>query len=146
YELVKYHNIAGSIVAGTNSPSAASGGNLSVVSSSAPGSSTTTPKATQGSSSCNSVIAPDASKETQSIEHAVNGKPPQKQDIAIVGMAGRYPKARNLGELWENLAQGRDCIRDIPADRYERRLQHGSSERYRGGFIDDVDKFDSLFF
>ena len=146
YELVKYHNIAGSIVAGTNSPSAASGSNLSAVSSSAPGSSTTTPKVTQSSSSGNSVIAPDASKETQSIEHAVNGKPPQKQDIAIVGMAGRYPKARNLGELWENLAQGRDCIGDIPADRYERRLQHGSSERYRGGFIDDVDKFDSLFF
>ncbi|HET9165773.1 MAG TPA: beta-ketoacyl synthase N-terminal-like domain-containing protein, partial [Candidatus Angelobacter sp.] len=146
YELIKYHNIVGSIVAGTDSPSAASGSNLSTVSSPAPGSSTATPKVTQSSSSGNLVIAPDASKETQSIEHAVNGKPPQKQDIAIVGMAGRYPKARNLGELWENLAQGRDCIGDLPADRYERRLQHGSSERYRGGFIDDVDKFDSLFF
>ena len=101
---------------------------------------------TQSSPSGNSVIAPDASKETQSIKHVENWRAPQKQDIAIVGMAGRYPKARNLGELWENLAQGRDCISDIPADRYERRLQHGSTERYRSGFIDDVDKFDSLFF
>ncbi len=144
YELIKYHNIAGSIVAGTGSPSAASGSNLATVSSS-PRSSTITPNVAQ-SSSCNSVTAPDASKVTQSSEHAVNGRPPQKQDIAIVGMAGRYPKARNVGELWENLAQGRDCIGDIPADRYEQRLQHGSTERYRGGFIDDVDKFDSLFF
>ncbi|HEU4888744.1 MAG TPA: SDR family NAD(P)-dependent oxidoreductase, partial [Thermoanaerobaculia bacterium] len=68
------------------------------------------------------------------------------QDIAIVGMAGRYPKAKNLGELWQNLAQGRDCIEEIPAERYERRRRYGSSRKYRGGFIDDVDKFDSLFF
>jgi polyketide synthase PksN len=146
YELVKYHNIAGSIVEGTDSPSVTSVSNLSTVSSSAPGSSTTTPKLTQSSSSGEWMIGPDASKETQSSEHAVNWRAPQKQEIAIVGIAGRYPKARNLGELWENLAQGRDCIDDIPTDRYERRLQHGSTERYRGGFIDDVDKFDSLFF
>src|SRR5260370_39618175 len=61
-------------------------------------------------------------------------------------MAGRYPKGENLRELWENGAHGRDCIEDILEDRYEWRLQHASIERYRGGFIDDVDKFDSLFF
>lgn len=146
YKLIKYHNVAGSIVAGTDSPSAASGSNLSTASSSAPGSSTAPPNLRQSSSSRESVMVTDASKETRSSEHAVNRRAPQKQEIAIVGMAGRYPNARNLGELWENLAQGRDCISDIPADRYERRLQHGSFERYRGGFIDDVDKFDSLFF
>lgn len=68
------------------------------------------------------------------------------QDIAIVGMSGRYPKAKNPGELWQNLAAGRDCIEDLPAERHEQRRQHGNAERYRGGFIDDVDKFDSLFF
>jgi polyketide synthase PksN len=73
-------------------------------------------------------------------------RPRRTQDIAIVGMAGRYPKAKNLRELWDNLARGRDCIEQMPADRYERRLQHGSTARYRAGFIDDIDKFDSLFF
>jgi len=68
------------------------------------------------------------------------------RDIAIVGMAGRYPKARNPRELWINLAAGRDCVEEISPDRYERRLQHGPAQKYRGGFIDDVDKFDSLFF
>ena len=80
------------------------------------------------------------------VEEAIPARPRRTQDIAIVGMAGRYPKAKNSRELWENLAAGRDCIEDLPADRYERRLQHGSSKKYRGGFIDDVDKFDSLFF
>ncbi len=72
--------------------------------------------------------------------------PRRTQDVAIVGMAGRYPKAKNVRELWANLVAGRDCIEDIPAERYERRLRHERIEKYRGGFIDDVDKFDSLFF
>ena len=67
-------------------------------------------------------------------------------DIAVVGMAGRYPKARNVDELWRNLQAGRDCIEDLPLARYEQRLRYGPAARYRGGFIDDVDKFDSLFF
>ncbi|HEX9984336.1 MAG TPA: SDR family NAD(P)-dependent oxidoreductase [Thermoanaerobaculia bacterium] len=68
------------------------------------------------------------------------------QDIAIIGMAGRYPKAKNVRELWANLAAGKDCIGDLPAERYEQRVQRGNTQRYRGGFIEDVDKFDSLFF
>ncbi len=67
-------------------------------------------------------------------------------DIAIVGMAARLPKARNADELWENLTQGRDCISEIPQSRFERRRNRDALGRYRGGFIDDVDKFDSLFF
>jgi polyketide synthase PksN len=73
-------------------------------------------------------------------------RPRRTQDVAVVGMSGRYPKAANVRELWANLASGRDCIEEIPAERYERRLLHGSNEKYRGGFIDGVDKFDSLFF
>jgi polyketide synthase PksN len=67
-------------------------------------------------------------------------------DIAIVGMAARLPKARNADELWENLTQGRDCITDIPQSRYDRRRNRDVLGRYRGGFIDDLDRFDSLFF
>jgi polyketide synthase PksN len=92
------------------------------------------------------VVAAKATQEKKPEETIVSRKPHQGLDIAIVGMAGRYPKARDLGELWQNLAQGKDCIEEIHPDRYERRLQHGSAEKYRGGFIDDVDKFDSLFF
>ncbi|HKP96343.1 MAG TPA: SDR family NAD(P)-dependent oxidoreductase [Fibrobacteria bacterium] len=66
--------------------------------------------------------------------------------IAIVGMAGRYPKSRNMAELWENLSQGRDCIETLPEERFQQRLRHGFAKKYRGGFIDGVDRFDSLFF
>jgi phthiocerol/phenolphthiocerol synthesis type-I polyketide synthase E len=35
------------------------------------------------------------------------------ESIAIVGMAGRFPGARNLDELWARIAEKADCIRDL---------------------------------
>jgi len=67
-------------------------------------------------------------------------------DIAIIGMAGRYPNATNLREFWENLRQGRDCVGEMPKERLARRLQNEFTRSYRGGFLENVDKFDSLFF
>ena len=154
YQLIRYHNLSGSVRARTNSIVAASPDNIPAAYPSPSDSLPAAPAMTHSSSSNGmapaapvpAAPAMDAPKETEASRMVVSRRPPQTQDIAIVGMAGRYPKAKNLGELWENLANGRDCIEDIPADRYEWRLQHGSFEKYRGGFIDDVDKFDSLFF
>ena len=73
-------------------------------------------------------------------------KPRLKREIAVVGIAGRYPHAKNPAELWDNLAAGKDSIEVMPQERYELRRRYGKTERYRGGFIADVDKFDSLFF
>jgi len=145
YKLIKYHNVLGSVVARTdsgaalrkNSPIAHPAGSVSLQASS---------KAVQDPSPQETVAADNVPLETEPALIAASKKSCRTQDIAIVGMSGRYPKAKNPGELWQNLAQSRDCIEDIPADRYERRLQHGSIERYRGGFIEDIDKFDSLFF
>jgi polyketide synthase PksJ len=30
--------------------------------------------------------------------------------IAVIGLTGRYPAARNLEQFWENLKAGKDCI------------------------------------
>ncbi|MGD0831529.1 MAG: beta-ketoacyl synthase N-terminal-like domain-containing protein [Terracidiphilus sp.] len=70
----------------------------------------------------------------------------QVGDIAIVGMAGRYPKAANTRELWRNLVLGMDCVEEIPQSRYELNSQCRFNEKYRGGFIDSVDRFDAQFF
>ncbi|ODU01750.1 MAG: hypothetical protein ABS79_01255, partial [Planctomycetes bacterium SCN 63-9] len=39
-------------------------------------------------------------------------------DIAIVGMACRFPGADDLVEFWANILASRDCISDVPADRW----------------------------
>ena len=69
-----------------------------------------------------------------------------EQDIAIVGMSGRYPGAKNPSELWENLKRGSDCITEISDHRLDMRGRNEFTVKYRGGFIDDVDKFDAGFF
>ncbi|NQZ10284.1 MAG: SDR family NAD(P)-dependent oxidoreductase, partial [Algicola sp.] len=78
---------------------------------------------------------------------------PAEKQIAIVGLGGKYPQADNLDEFWDNLKTGRDCVTEIPAERWdqaaffdERRNQPGKSYSKWGGFINDVDKFDSIFF
>jgi acyl transferase domain-containing protein/acyl carrier protein len=75
------------------------------------------------------------------------------EQIAIVGLSGRYPQARDLSEFWENLRNGKDCIEEIPAHRWdwsrhfdERKGAIGKSYSKWGGFIPGVDEFDPLFF
>lgn len=65
-------------------------------------------------------------------------------DIAIIGIGGRYPDACNPSQFWENLCEGKDSIRLGPD--WEQRFSNPLNEKHMGGFIDDVDKFDSLFF
>ncbi len=74
-------------------------------------------------------------------------------DIAVVGLSGRYPQANNIEEFWQNLSDGRDCITEVPKDRWdwheyysEDRNQPGRHYSKWGGFIADIDKFDPLFF
>ncbi|HXO71734.1 MAG TPA: beta-ketoacyl synthase N-terminal-like domain-containing protein, partial [Bradyrhizobium sp.] len=74
-------------------------------------------------------------------------------DIAIIGVSGRYPQARNLDEFWTNLRDGNDCISEIPKERWDHSLyfdedknKPGKTYSKWGGFIDGVDQFDPLFF
>ncbi|MFC0039503.1 SDR family NAD(P)-dependent oxidoreductase [Actinomadura rayongensis] len=82
-------------------------------------------------------------------------RPPEVDDsaIAIIGVAGRYPMADDLDEFWTNLAEGRDCVTEIPADRWDADRWYdpdpaspGRAHTRWGGFLRDVDRFDPLFF
>ncbi|MES2824542.1 MAG: SDR family NAD(P)-dependent oxidoreductase [Pseudomonadota bacterium] len=146
YSLIKYHNISGNLVAKTSvenislSPTIASTSHPTLKS--MPVSSTQVLTATEAVATKNNANLKTTTAEITQI--SAHKKP--SGDIAIVGMAGRYPKAKNLNEMWQNLIQGKDCIETIPDNRFEKRRQNEFGEKYRGGFIDDVDKFDSLFF
>jgi len=74
-------------------------------------------------------------------------------DIAIIGLAGRYPGAKNVAEFWNNLHDGKDCITEIPTTRWDHSLYFdedknkvGKTYCKWGGFIEGVEYFDSLFF
>ncbi|HSP78083.1 MAG TPA: beta-ketoacyl synthase N-terminal-like domain-containing protein, partial [Myxococcaceae bacterium] len=78
---------------------------------------------------------------------------PGAGDIAIIGMSGRYPQAESLEDYWRNLEAGRDCIVEIPPERWDWRplfdatgRRPGSIYSRWGGFLHGVDRFDAGFF
>nr|WP_314940428.1 polyketide synthase Pks13 [Corynebacterium durum] len=77
---------------------------------------------------------------------------PDVHDIAIVGMAGRYPGANNISEMWDQLVAGRDGLSDLPIGRWS---EYSGDEVMRtriantntvGGYLDDIASFDPEFF
>ncbi|MBQ1098885.1 hypothetical protein KBY55_23170 [Streptomyces sp. b94] len=41
------------------------------------------------------------------------------RDIAVIGVGGRYPHADDLEQLWSVLREDRDCVTEVPADRWD---------------------------
>ncbi len=71
--------------------------------------------------------------------------------IAIVGMAGRFPGARDVEELWQNLRDGVDCIyrfgdEELLAAGVEPALLRHPRYVKAGGAIDGEELFDAAFF
>ncbi|MCB0214463.1 MAG: hypothetical protein KDJ52_34305, partial [Anaerolineae bacterium] len=74
-------------------------------------------------------------------------------DVAVIGMSGRFPGAANLDAYWCNLKEGVCSITEIPPDRWEVSRfydpdPHAPAKSYSkwGGFLNDIDQFDPLFF
>ncbi|HYO74421.1 MAG TPA: beta-ketoacyl synthase N-terminal-like domain-containing protein, partial [Archangium sp.] len=76
------------------------------------------------------------------------------EDIAIIGMAGRFPGARSVEELWQNLRQGVESISRFSPEELEPifGLPEGVFQWQHpqfvpaGGVLADADKFDHGFF
>ena len=73
--------------------------------------------------------------------------------IAIIGVSGIYPMAPDLDAFWANLEAGRDCITEIPPERWPLagfydpdRSNPRTSYGKWGGFIEGADCFDARFF
>jgi len=90
--------------------------------------------------------APVRAQEAAVREHS-------SEAIAVIGMAGQFPRARNIDEFWRNLAEGRDCISEIPPGRWDLESWFQAGEPVQGktnskwmGLLEDHDRFDPLFF
>src|SRR5882672_6305741 len=73
--------------------------------------------------------------------------------IAVIGLSGRYPEAVNIDAYWHNLREGKDCVIEVPKERWDwqayfsdDRSKSGHHYSKWGGFIAGVDEFDPLFF
>jgi polyketide synthase PksN len=64
----------------------------------------------------------------------------RSNDIAVVGMACRFPGAPSLDAYWELLQEGRSAIKRIPADRWH------TPQSFYAGLLDDLHHFDPGYF
>ena len=73
-----------------------------------------------------------------------------REPIAIVGMAGRFPGARDVEQFWDNLCQGLDTItsfRDEDLDPSVPAQDRANPNYVRArGVLPDFDRFDAAFF
>lgn len=66
-------------------------------------------------------------------------------DVAIIGMAGRFPGAKDLDEFWCNVRDGVESLTKFPDDR----LGNGSQDEsylHRGFQLEGIELFDAAFF
>lgn len=89
---------------------------------------------------CNTTF--DSSTRSNS---TTGGYPPHA--VAIVGMAGRFPGANSVEELWDLISSGRSMVTNAP-DRVglNQLNDEVSPANWWGNFLDDHDTFDNKFF
>ncbi|HEX3048372.1 MAG TPA: SDR family NAD(P)-dependent oxidoreductase [Bacillota bacterium] len=79
--------------------------------------------------------------------------PGQSHDVAIIGLACRFPGADNKEEFWQLLEQGISRIRNFPpsrrcdTDQFLKGFGFEGEDPYKlGGYLDKIDEFDAAFF
>lgn len=85
-------------------------------------------------------------------EPATLALPTATSDVAVIGLAGRFPGADDLEEFWANLLGGKDSVEEVPDDRWSLdgfyqpdRTPLRSYSKW-GGFLRGIDLFDASFF
>ncbi|MGV9249503.1 type I polyketide synthase, partial [Streptomyces sp. NPDC003710] len=76
-----------------------------------------------------------------------------REPVAIVGMGCRFPGAESPEAYWRLLAEGRDAITEVPADRWDVDAYYdpdpdapGRMSTRHGGFLDGLTGFDAALF
>lgn len=69
---------------------------------------------------------------------------PAPEPVAIIGLALRFPGAETLAQFWDMLAAGAVKITELPDQR--RSAGFPADRKFWGGFVDQADGFDPLFF
>ncbi|MCX6581052.1 MAG: amino acid adenylation domain-containing protein [Candidatus Aminicenantes bacterium] len=75
----------------------------------------------------------------------------ESMDIAVVGMAARFPGAVNIDEFWDNLKEGVESIsfftdEELAAAGVAQELLHDPNYVKASGIIEGKEKFDAAFF
>ena len=71
--------------------------------------------------------------------------------VAVIGMSGRFPGARDLDQYWHNLSNGVESVtrftdEELVAAGFDPALLDAPDRVKAGAILDDIDQFDASFF
>jgi polyketide synthase 13 len=99
------------------------------------------------------IVEGDPEQDADDTDDWTRSGPVERVDIAVVGLATRFPGDMNTPEeTWQALLEGRDAITDLPEGRWSeftdepRIAELVGKARTRGGYLKDIKGFDSEFF
>lgn len=97
----------------------------------------------------NDASSSDLDYDKQEFSNVHNNK--TTKDIAVIGMAGVFPGAKNIDEFWNNLRDGVESIRTFTDEELleagvDRKLFENPNYVKAGGYLDHADWFDASFF
>ncbi|WP_291475426.1 polyketide synthase Pks13 [Corynebacterium sp.] len=77
---------------------------------------------------------------------------PEDRQVAVVGMAARYPGAESVRDMWTLFEQGRSGVGELPEGRWSEfdgdpeMVRRMSEAQLTGGYLQDIASFDNEFF
>ncbi|MGO1276140.1 MAG: beta-ketoacyl synthase N-terminal-like domain-containing protein, partial [Corynebacterium variabile] len=77
---------------------------------------------------------------------------PEDRQVAVVGMAARYPGAESVRDMWTLFEQGRSGVGELPEGRWSEfdgdpeMVRRMNEAQLTGGYLPDIASFDNEFF
>ncbi|XP_013860873.1 phenolphthiocerol synthesis polyketide synthase type I Pks15/1 [Austrofundulus limnaeus] len=76
-----------------------------------------------------------------------------EDNIAVIGMGCNFPGGEGLDKFWKVLQEGKNCVADIPAERFDTNFwynvdvnQTGKTQTTKAALIEGFNDFDHMFF
>ncbi|RYP59320.1 hypothetical protein DL769_008584 [Monosporascus sp. CRB-8-3] len=82
------------------------------------------------------------------MSNSMDDDPCELEEIAVIGMACRFPKAENLEEFWQLLRKGETGLGNVPLERFNpaELSREPKLANFWGNFLDHPEVFDHRFF
>ncbi|PSB25824.1 type I polyketide synthase [Stenomitos frigidus] len=94
-------------------------------------------------------INSNAKQQSEANRDTIQSVTESTDDIAIIGIGCRFPGSDSPEAFWQLIQFGKDAIQSVPRDRWRSQVEPSAANKLsnvQGGFLDQIDGFDSQFF
>ena len=83
---------------------------------------------------------------TENKEVKNSSKAVAQDEIAIIGLSGRFAESDTIDAFWEHLVEGDDLVKESSRWDLSSHYEKDAAFCHHGSFLDNIDQFDPMFF